>query len=155
MFYMNMKVFNESSGNHGLMGRIAKEKYEAEKKRNDEHDKNIEKKREQYKKAGYEDKAPMPANRSKEENLKQLYKDDRDNRYSDKTAQVYKKFYADSSLYKKSGYYNDNKAASDIASEYDTRKKENDSKVNHKLHDRINNRTKHESAGIFDCLEML
>ena len=158
MFYMNMKVFNESSGNHGLMGRIAKEKYEAEKKRNDD----IDNKRNRYKKSGYLDKAPKKPDRSTEKDFKDIAKSDKDMKndgYKDsiKNGQTsYITFYDKykGGIKNRANCINTQKAK-DIADEYVKRREENNSKVNHAVHDRINNRAKNESVGIFSCLETL
>ena len=149
-FYMNMGL-NESSGSNGLMGRIAQAKYETEKKKNDDHDASVEKKREQYKRAGYEDKAPSKANRDVEKGYKDLAdaeKHDHDLKrrtgasFANKVQAYYDKHDDDNGI---------GDAAYRIKKEYDKREYDNERKMTAKqkeLHARINNRAKHE-CGIF------
>ena len=151
MFYMNFGL-NESSGSNGLMGRIAQAKYEAEKKKNDEYDATIEKKREQYKRAGYEDKAPARANRDEEK----AYKDLADNeKYNDDFKRNTGSSFANKvQSYSDDSYHDDRcrnmaDAAYKIKKEYDHREDKNRMTERQlALHNRINNRAKHE-CGIF------
>lgn len=136
-------ILDESAGNHGLVGRIALEKYKTEKKKNDERDMEVEKTRKQYIRAGYEDKAPANADRSLENSYKDTYDAD-------------KKFRNDRNLDWRYGYARKDpsnkshtigtRASKNISLEYDDRMKNNAKKVNNQLHDRINKRAQNEST---------
>ena len=152
MFYMNMRAFDESSGEHGLVGRIAKEKYEQEKRKNDKEE-NSEK-RKMYRRAGYEDKLPE-LDREYEKELKTTMKKDYDMRHPVRgKVDIDAKNYTRSNMYDR-GHSIGTRAGDNIGYEYYKRSEENRDKINSKLHDRINNRTKHESAGIFESVEII
>ena len=152
MFYMNMRAFDESSGEHGLLGRIAKEKYEKEKRENDKED-NSEK-RKMYRRAGYEDKLPE-VNRRYEKDLKETMKRDYDKRHPARgKVDIGAKDYARSDINSR-GRYVDTLSGDNIGYEYYKRSEKNRDKINSELHDRINNRAKHESAGIFESVEII
>ena len=75
-----VELLDESAGRNGYYERKNRAQYEIEKAKNDEYDAKIAKKREQYKRAGYEDKAPEKADRENEKKLKRradLYHDKR------------------------------------------------------------------------------
>ena len=67
-----VELLDESAGRNGYNERKFRVKYEMEKAKNDARDAKVEKKREQYKRAGYEDMVPKKANRDNEEHFKSL-----------------------------------------------------------------------------------
>ena len=151
-YYMNM---SESSGSHGMFGRIAEERYKQEKKKNDDADKRNEKIQAQYKRAGYEDKIPedkKKADRYLEDDYKDLATSDKEWRADRNSKTRYN--YAKAGTYSKARQYNTD-GAYRIRKDYYSREEANKLDGNRKtLHDRINNRAKHE-CGIFSEVTFL
>ena len=86
----------------------------------------------------------MSADRRKEEELKQIYKDDIDIRKNNKSLEDARHYVNLDLVDKANNLHIDTRDDTpyDIGTDYAHNKKRNDSKVNHKLHDKINNRAK-------------
>ena len=152
-YYMNMC---ESSGAHGLFGRIAEERYKQEKKKNDDADKRNEKIQAQYKRAGYEDKIPedkKKADRSLEKSYKDTAAMDKslrnapDGRNYVKTPNEYDNTYTVNKhdIHNTDASY---RIAKDLAT-HQNRTAMTSSKA--AMHNRINNRVKHECGIFSEC----
>ena len=72
-----VELLDESYGAHGTFGKAMEERYKKIKAENDKYDAKIEKKREQYKRAGYEDMAPPKASRERENSYLNSIEDDK------------------------------------------------------------------------------
>ena len=129
-------LLEESYGKHGAATKLIESRYNNEKAKNDKIDADNEHKREMYKKAGYEDKAPKTADRSDENFYKkwlnsankidQKAKEDR-NDYTYEQARINKEYDYDNYI----GPH------------------ENEPK-NPKLHKRINNRVKTQNESVYN-----
>ena len=124
-------IINESHGSHGLMTKALSEKLKNLEKVKDEN----EKIRQQYKKAGYEDKAPKSV-QYKIDDIKATIEKEKQIKESDYGSDYNKKALANKA------YCLDTQDAHDV---YNSSKRENKSK---EIHNRINDRSKNECVAL-------
>ena len=141
------EVIEESYGAHGVLGKTLEDMYKKEKAKNDNYEKNSEKKRKMYERAGFGDKV-KPVDRTYENDIKKSL--DTDNKLKRNN-----KMYATSSHWNKATSINTN-SASNAARRLDNAKyRADEHKINVPLHSRINKRAgmKESIDYIFDDID--
>ena len=150
------EVLDESYGAHGVYGKIAENRYKAEKAKNDAHDDALKHKKEQFERANYGDRVcGKPADRCNERDLKNIV--DTDKKIRDGGRREYAEFRGE----RKAAAVAYSQNANNIGNVYDAgnRRMEQHERKSKKLHERINGRVKSQNetveALLNECYDLL